>query len=135
MTRLPAAGAFGNVDHGRFPSLSPGPVATGGDGAAVCATGALVTENSSLIADRTGGVMILVALRLVAGATIIGVGITNTGTLRTVRLFRFELFFFAETPICAVNMTSITDIARIEIRTGLTILILLLTTANLLIPL
>jgi hypothetical protein len=69
---------------------------------------------SATAGDNAGGVTTIGALRATTG-------ITNTGALRAVRLFRFELFFLAETPICMVNSTSTTDIAMIEIRTGLTI--------------
>jgi hypothetical protein len=62
--------------------------------------------------DSTGGVTITDTLRCAEGMT---------NTLRTARLFRFELFFLADTPICMVNSTSTTDIAMIDIRTGLTI--------------
>jgi hypothetical protein len=61
-------------------------------------------------------------LTTTAFATLCGIaGMMITGALRVARFFRFELFFLADTPICMVKSTSTTDIAIIDIRTGLTI--------------
>ncbi len=80
-----------------------------------CVDAAMLTKVSvATTGDSTGGMKITGPLRSAEG-------MATTGTLRADRLFRFELFFFADTPICMVNNTSTTDIAMIDIRTGLTI--------------
>src|SRR6187455_2946842 len=48
-------------------------------------------------------------------------GITITVTFCALRFFRFEIFFFADTPSGTVKSTSTTEIAIIDTRTGLTI--------------
>jgi hypothetical protein len=64
--------------------------------------------------DRMGGVTITGTLRS-TGA------IKTTGTFLNTRLFRFELFFFADMPTGMANSTIISDTAMNDIRTGLTI--------------
>ena len=124
MTKLPAAGAFGTSDQGLFPLLSPLgllmlellPVASTDEAADVPCVGAdmWMRESSATAGDSTGAVTINCTLRCTGAMKI-------TGTLRAARLFRFELFFLADTPICIVNSTSTADRATIDIRTGLTI--------------
>jgi hypothetical protein len=74
---------------------------------------------SGTVGDSVGAVMI-------TGTPGRTEGMTNTDTLRAARLFRFELFFLADTSICMADSTTTADNAMIDIRTGLTILILLL---------
>jgi len=122
MIKLPAAGLDGRTDQGLLPSLSPpeaevpepDPVVDVDEElVARCVDAAMLTKVSvATTGDSTGGMKITGRLRSAEGMT---------NTLRAARLFRFELFFLADTPICMVNSTSTTDIAMIDIRTGLTI--------------
>jgi hypothetical protein len=126
MIKDPAVGADGKRSQVGFfpmPSLSPLPEpfpvpAAAAAGAAGCGAWVGVSERMKVApltaGVSTGGVTITGTLRNTGAMKI-------TGVLRATRLFRFELFFLADTPICKVNSTRITDIAMISIRTGLTI--------------
>jgi len=126
MIKLPAAGADGKAVQGRFalPSPSPGdwlpepvPVADAEEEADDLGAAADMfrAKSSATAGDSTG------ALTTTGAGTLRGTeGMANTDTVRA-RLFRFELFFLADTPVCMVNSTTTTDIAMIDIRTGLTI--------------
>src|SRR4030095_454130 len=126
MIKDPAVGADGKRSQfGFFPLPSPSPlpkpfpVAAAAAGAAGCGAWVGVSERMKgaplTRGVSTGGVTITGTLRTTGAMKI-------TGVLRATRLFRFELFFLADTPICKVNTTRTTDIAMISIRTGLTII-------------
>jgi hypothetical protein len=128
MINDPAVGADGKRRKVSLLSLSPSPnpepfgeaAAAGAAGWGAC-VGVLERMKVAPVTARvsTGEVTIT--------GTLLPTGFMKaTGALRATRLFRFELFFLADTLTCNVNSITTTDIAMIDIRTGLTILILLL---------
>jgi hypothetical protein len=132
MIKDPAVGADGKRRKvGLFPSPSlsplPEPVpavgAAGVAGAAGWGAGVGVPERmkvAPVTARVSTGEVTITGTLLPTGA------MKTTGALRATRLFRFELFFLADTPTCNVNSITTKDIAMIDIRTGLSIFILLL---------
>jgi hypothetical protein len=123
MINDPAVGADGKRRKFCLLSLSPSPTpeplsVAGVAGAAGWGACVGVSERMKVApvtaGVSTGEVTITGTLRPTGAMKI-------TGTLRATRLFRFELFFLANTPTCKVNSIRITDIAMINVRTGLTI--------------
>jgi hypothetical protein len=76
----------------------------GADGATCDGVALFMSMSSATIGENVG--------ENVGGSTI-------TGALRVVLFLRFEFFFLASTPICIVSSKNTTEIASIDIRTGL----------------